>query len=317
MKCYKIIIILFCISVIAPAADEQLNPPDKENKGIMATIALVYQTTRNAVRYAYDELMYIYELRDNVKAIGTFIEKTNDNAVSFYDYSSKLWTDPQNVIVTMRRLENIFDGAENLVFQTTYGFDGALANAETAWDNAAGPVLMPQTDEILKHTGDMLTTVKIHPINKEGSEYSSQINLDKNSQDIKMMQLSVALASDAIAKARAYQNWAIKATQNIGDIEKKFQDSKDNSVLATDMQALWYTLEGVNAKNKLLEHQISELTITSALLGVKVYELSKKKYKEKVIYNGYNSFYLQFAHSPHRKIMEKRAKDEVWNWNNK
>jgi len=310
----KVLLLIATIVMSTAAADETIKPPDKENKGIMATIALVYQTTREAVKFAYNELQYAYDVRDNVKALGAWFKKSRESAVTLYDYSSKLWTDPQNVFMTMKRMENIFDGAENLVFSTAYEFDAALSDIEDSWDKAAGPVLFPQTDKILAYAEDMMISAKMLPNSVSEADKNSPVAtvLDENDQDVKVLQLSIALAADAIAQSRAYSKWTEKEMENIGSIEKRFEDAEDESVVSKDMQALWYSIEKTNTQSKLLQHQTNELAVSTGLLGFKVYRLSQKKAVEKASVNTLRSFALEFKNNPYRQKMIAKAEKEKW-----
>jgi len=293
---HTILILCTAISIICAAEDlidrpENMDKPSKEEKGILATIVLVYSKAREAVKYAYDEIMYWREIKTSYNTMKQWFDKTKRNAKSLFNESTKLFTDPKDVFTTLDRLEYIFDGVEYMWWSVPEELDKHLLNLENDFDALQ---LAPNTDEVISF---IETTFELdqfkNPDTKQNrtlayikkQEIPSQTLYDNyyRFQETATIEALKLVTSSAIAKSEMYKHWTEKAWAKIAETEKEFADVK--GVNGLSMAGCWYAVEAGNVNNKVLYHNLEDTKMLQAMLSLYLFDMTKQRTAELAVVN--------------------------------
>ena len=271
--------------------------PQKNEKGILATLALTYVKVRNACRDAYDEIMYWRDVYNTYETMRGWFERNKRNISDIYGEACRLVTDPGDIYATVDRMSQIFDRIDYLAVYETRNFDRIMSNLETNTDNAITGAIRPFTGTTFSFFDALLEGNAFNPetytrgnperVERFGSDEESILNRyigqrqiiseipKENWPDYRLLEASNLIASSAMAKSRMYQNWAMKTTENVSTIDQKMSDLR--AVNEVEMGGSWYALENANANNKLLEHSLEEVKVLQGLLGVDMWHLSRRR----------------------------------------
>lgn len=275
-----------------PAVDrpKNLDPPSKEEGGILTTLVSSYMAVRNAVKFTYDEIKYFERMYDTYESMGLWFERNKRRVDDIFDATTQLVTDPEDVFTTLRRMEGIFDRVDYLVLYETHKFDAILAGGENLWDaatarnNAYTGLIVPNTEGVLSYiealfTGnpaptqdeyDRMTPEDWDAWNQNhiAQERINSLNKDAWPEE-KARRASVLIASSAMAKSAAFSKWSLRANQNIAELDGKLAGVK--GVNQQSLAAAWYALENANANNKRIQHSAEELKALLGILGADLY----------------------------------------------
>ena len=295
-RCFLIPFLLIAITVGGFSKGEPLidrpknmDEPTTEEKGILSTLVLIYTKTRDAVKFAYDEVQYFKDMHRNFKNMQAWFDRAKDRGEYLWDKSSELFTDPQNVFVTLDRLEDIFDHIDFAAWAVPRELDRILARTELTYDNIitgvpASAGMVPNTDEALEYIDSKFGFNYLPDSdNKKYGKYIRKIDAAKENgsalfPEEKIVQASKLVAASSMSNSSMYRQWALKTSQNIPRIDKNFTGVKGAN--GQELAACWYTIEQNNANNKLLMNHLEELKVLQATLGVYLYETSTYRSNE-------------------------------------
>jgi len=276
---------------------QNMDAPSKNETGILGTMVLIYTKTRDAVKDAYNEVMYFKEMYNNYQQMKNWLKRAQTRTTNIWDKASDLFTDPKNVFVTLDRLVDIFDNIDYAVWAVPNELDHILAKTEFTYDKIVDGIpsggMLPNTDEAIEYVDYKFGLNRLPPDTNDpvNGKYVAQLAAAKaNGQQFPeedMVTASRLIASSAMANAEMYRNWALQASQNIPNTEKNFasvQGANGNS-----LAACWYAIEQTNANNKLLANHLNELKVYQAMLGIYVYEVSDQRTQELQFKNAFNS----------------------------
>lgn len=267
--------------------------PQKNEKGILATLALTYTKVRNAVRDCYDEIMYWRDVYNTYEDMKGWFERNKKNIDDLYGEACHLVTDKGDIFATLSKMENIFDRVDYMTIYETRQFDHIMSNLEYNTDNAVLGAIRPFTGETFSFVDALLESNAFNPEtyskNKEDLKPDEQKVLNnyigqrkivseipkENWPDYRLQEASNLIASSAMAKSRAYNNWAMQTASKVQNIDQKL--SKLKGVNEVEMGSIWYSLENANANNKLMEHSLEEVKLLQGLLGVDLWYMSKRR----------------------------------------
>jgi hypothetical protein len=272
--------------------------PQKNEKGILATLVLVYTKVRNVVRDAYDEIMYWKDVYGTYQTMTDWFKKNQGQIQSIYGEACKLISDPGDIYATFSKMTAIFDQIDDIRIYEAREFDHLMAQMEGNVDNVVVGAVRPFTGATFSFVDALLegnafnpqTYLKGNPDVKLAApttgedsmlqSYIGQRNIvsavpKQNWPDYQLLEASNIIASSAMAKSRMFQNWSMKATSNVTAIDNKL--SKLQAVNELEMGAGWYALENANANNKLLEHSLEEEKLLQGVLGVDMWYMAKKR----------------------------------------
>ncbi len=321
----KLLLVFFLasISFSAEVSHPQDNtPPTKEEQGILHTLVSIYSVAREAVKFAYDEIAYFERMFDTYDKMTNWFNRGKDKAVNTWDLADKLVTDPQDIFVTLDRLEGIFDGIDDLYLNEPYKLDWILAEGEYWWDRAARRnneygtgVIAPNTQAVLDYVEALFISSELPPLseaakdrftNEEVALYekkriiSNQLSsMVADSWDYeKVRKASVSLASASLANSAVYTRWSMAASNSIARTDALFNDAK--GVNQKSLEATWWSIENTNANNKLIQHKTDQLRIAMALLGIDIFKMSEQKKEEYMQKNAGHKMRVEFLKQKER-----------------
>jgi len=278
---------------------KNMDEPTAEEKGILSTLVLVYTKTRDAVKFAYDEVMYFKEMKQNFTNMQAWFDRAKNRGEYIWDKSSELFTDPKNVFVTLERLENIFDHVDYAAWATPRELDKILAKTELTYDNIvtrstehAG--LIPNTDEVLEHIDKKFGFNRLPSADDTTNEKHIKKLDNLKTEGIRifpeeeLVTASKLVAASSMSKSAAYQKWAVSTSGKLPELDKNFSGVKGAN--GQELAACWYGIEQTNANNKLLANNLEELKVLQATLGVYLYEESDMRTKELQFKNTFSEF---------------------------
>ena len=149
-----------------PTIDKPKNfdPPTKEEGGILTTLVSSYMAVRNSVRFVYDEVTYFERMYETYDEMTGWFDKNKERVENLFDASTRVFSDPENVFTTLRRMERIFDAVDQLVLVEPRKFDYILSGGEKLVDVAAGRnnaytgFIIPNTEGVLKYVEALFTS---------------------------------------------------------------------------------------------------------------------------------------------------------------
>jgi hypothetical protein len=297
-----ILIILF--SALSAVADgvptvkpgETNDPPSKEETGILQALVSSYSAVREAVKFAYDEITYFERMFETYDHMTNWFNRNKNNVIGVWDDIDNLYNDPEDIFVTLERLETIFDQIDHLYMVEPYRFDKIIAGSEFWWDAAAKRnndygtgLIMPNTDAVLNYIEDLFYNGPPRALTEEQKNSMSKLDLERYDSQVrayeeispyvnknwpyeKVRKASMMIASSAMSKSGAYLKWSMDANQNVSKTDDLFKDVK--GVNQTNLAAAWYSIEGNNANNKYIRHSLEELKLLMGVLGMDIFEQS-------------------------------------------
>lgn len=287
-----LIVGVVCSDDLLPIPDvDNAKPPTKNEGGIISTLVLVYTKTRESVKFAYDEIQYFRKFKRDLDNVGNWFRKTAEQVQKTYDVGCRIWNEPTNVLVNLKRMEIIFDNTDDLIWNKPRELDRLIATAENSWDKFADGLLVPHTEQTLDYLEGIMGT------------------RDKNDAEYDLIKTTIHLTAEAMAESEMYEKWSEKQLENIQKLDSMY--STKTGVLETDLASLWYTIENANSRNKALKHQASELTLLTASLGWKLHDMSEKVGNERTTITGIRDFRMAMSNNPHREEMLKKIKNEM------
>lgn len=279
---------------------KNMDQPTAEEKGILSTLVLVYTKTRDAVKFAYDEVMYFKEMKENFQSMHAWFDRAKNRGEYIWDKSSELFTDPTNVFVTLERLENIFDHVDYAAWATPRELDKILAKTEITYDNIvtrstehAG--LVPNTDQALEYIDTRFGFNQLPSETDEvnGKHVKKLRELKENGMRVfpeeELVTASKLVAASSMASSAAYQQWALKTSGKLPETDRKFSGVKGAN--GQELAACWFGIEQTNSNNKLLANNLEELKVLQATLGVYLYEESDMRTQELQFKNNLSEVY--------------------------
>lgn len=316
--CYKsvswILIILISLSM---GGQDLINPPksgekdtsSKEEKGILSTLILMYTKTRNAVKYAYDEIQYWKSMKQTYDKMKMWFDRNGEKINQIASTAKKITTQKENVFEKLRRAESLFDQVEDVAFRESREFDRLITYMENDWDSLASHA--SRTKRFLPDVAQVLGVIEgIAGKTPSSKEVSDTIGVPE--QEIKyilpeqpLVASSKYIAASTIASSEYYQGWSAHALENIDSIDQKFRGF--NSVNQKEMQAAWYEIEQANANNNRISHSLQELKTYIAVLGVDVWKTSEERGNE------LQSSYINKEKSEHIISLRNREDEEYFN----
>ncbi|MBN1292357.1 MAG: hypothetical protein JXB48_11005 [Candidatus Latescibacteria bacterium] len=299
-----LIIVMIAVSGFAkgePIIDrpKNMDEPTTEEKGILSTLVLIYTKTRDAVKFAYDEVQYFKDIHRNFKNMQAWFNRAKNRGEYIWDKSSELFTDPQNVFVTLDRLEDIFDHIDYTTWAVPRELDRILSRTEITYDNivtgmAGSAGMVPNTDEALEYIDSKFGFNYLSVKNdKKYGKYIQKLDDAKEKgktvfPEEEIVEASKQVAASSMSNSSMYRQWSLKTSQNIPQIDKNFTGVKGAN--GQELAACWYTIEQNNANNKLLMNHLEELKVLQATLGVYLYESSKYRSQELNFKNTFSDF---------------------------
>lgn len=284
---------------------QNMDAPSKNETGILGTMVLIYTKTRDAVKTAYNEVMYFKEMYNNYQQMKSWLKRAQTRTTAIWDKASDLFTDPKNVFVTLDRLVDIFDNIDYAVWAVPNELDHILAKTELTYDKIVDGIpsggMLPNTDEVIEYVDYKFGLNRLPPDTTDPitGKYVAQLTAAKvNGQQFPeedMVTASRLIASSAMANAEMYRNWALQSSQNIPNTEKNFASVQ--SANGNSLAACWYAIEQTNANNKLLANHLNELKVYQAMLGIYIYEVSDQRTQELQFKNAFSeaSMYADLA----------------------
>lgn len=291
-----------------PTIDKPTNfdPPTKEEGGILTTLVSSYMAVRNSVRFVYDEVTYFERMYDTYDEMTTWFDKNKERVENLFDASTRVFSDPENVFTTLRRMERIFDAVDELVLVEPRKFDLILSGGEKLVDVAAGRnnaytgFIIPNTEGVLKYVEALFTSNEGLPLPDDEKAKMSQDEQDlfslynssrKSIQDVakndwpeeRVRVAASLIASSAMANSEAYNKWSIRANNHVIQVDKAFAGIE--GVNQNMMAAAWYGLENCNASNKRIRHSLEELKALQGMLGIDIWFQARKRTEELVFVN--------------------------------
>ena len=288
----KTIVLIIAISMApvsfaadnAPLIDrpKNMDAPSDEEKGILSTLVLIYTKTRNAVKFAYNEVMYFREMRQNFSDMQQWFDRVKNRTVAVWDKTSQLWTDPKNVFVTLDRLEDIFNNIDYNAWAVPHELDRILARTELTYDDISSSTKMtaamfPNTDEVIQYIDEKFGFDFLSNVDKSDFEAINKRRTARQAKEYKfpeedLVTASKLIAASTMATAEMHKNWAIQTSARMPKIDQSFESVKGAN--GNELAACWYSIDETNANNKLLKNHLEELKLLQATLGIYVYESS-------------------------------------------
>jgi hypothetical protein len=269
---------------------KDMSSPTKEEKGILGTLVMLYTKTRNAVKFAYNEVMYYREMRQNFSNMQKWFDRAKKRASNVWDETTQLIKDPKNVFYTLEKMQEIFDNIDYAVEAIPEELDNILAKTELTFDKIGSPTkeyaaMLPNTDEVLKYIDEKLGFNYLsNTADPEIAEYAKRRAQDQKNGSImnfpeeELVTSSKIVAASGMANAAMYQNWATKAYQNIDNTDNIFANVQGAN--GNDLAACWYSIDQTNSNNKLLRNHLEELRILQATLGIYAYQMSEDRMQQ-------------------------------------
>jgi hypothetical protein len=280
------------------SAESPQPPTNDSERGIIATTALIYTTTRNCVRYAYDEIMYWRE----IKAVAKRLKEWHEDNKSIGDRIDKTWA---KIIDGEDGWYGVLDNLVNITYdideyyKQAQKFDQIIAKTEWYYDQFSadkfyfqGDSLTPLFGAILPNTGQSLAfldkqvrrlpyfdSLSLYSINTKSSDqpYSVQFAVDPDTAQLDIDRLRDALtliASSTMSTSGAMKNWADVSAASLKEIDKKLKESEKQGILGPEFGASYYQLMNSNATNKSLYQNVAETKLGLTELGYKIFEIS-------------------------------------------
>lgn len=284
---------------------ENMDEPTKEEKGILSTLVLIYTKTRDAVKFAYDEVMYFKEMRRNFENMQKWFDRARERTEYVWDKSSELFTDPQDVFVTLQRLENIFDHIDYAVWVVPHELDRILARTELTYDNivtggqsSAG--MVPNTDEVLEYIDtkfgfNHLPSEKDEENGKHVQKLARLKERGHRFPEEELVTASRLVLASSMANSEMYRQWAIKTSSKTPEKDANFATVKGAN--GQELAACWYAVEQTNANSRLLMNHLEELKVLQATVGLYLFDFSDTRTKELEFKNSLSdvSMYMDIA----------------------
>ena len=306
------VLILFFVALFVSIAQgkhqELIKPPEdgkalekgttKGEKGILATMILIYTKTRNAVRYAYDEIQYWKNMKKSFDALKNWFER-NKQLVHQIPVKAKLiFTGKESAFKKLEAAEQMFDLIEEVGIRGPREFDHLLSKVETNWDTIASHqnklmrrfnMLTPSTDQVAdglqrffvsrgwvdsSSLTDMTASERARLLADLERERNQMEDLDTVMPEVQMQRVCELVSSSVLSKSEVYYAWAVNAVENADSVAAKFKRSGVSGVNATEVEIAWYGIETFQANSYRLRHGLEELKTYNALLGYDVWDLS-------------------------------------------
>ncbi len=262
---------------------DELKEPEKEEKGIMATMALCYVKCRDAVKSAYDEIQYWRGIKHSYENLKKWFKRNREKVVNLKECAVELFTDPGDLWAKLEKTEEMFDRFDDIAFYETARFENSLIRLETSFDYAQ---LLPNTVEVLRILDETFFNVNpehdktiaieqkedLEIIEKE-REYTEDIY--NEDEEKKIIEATKFLIASSISESNMYHNWAIRSVKHYNNLDSDF--SKYDGIKHVEMKAAWWELEDCNANNKKMRHMSAETKLYLAKLGLDLYEWQKKR----------------------------------------
>jgi hypothetical protein len=298
----------------APIIDrpKNMDQPSKEESGILSTLVLIYSKTRNAVKFAYNEVMYFKEMKQNFTNMQAWFDRATKRAECVWDKSSEIFTNPKDIFVTLDRMQDIFDHIDYYTWAIPDELDHILAKTEITYDDivsggthTAG--MIPNTDEVIdyidKKFGFNYLPSKDDSVN---GKYVARLQDEKDKKgrrfpEEELVTASKLVAASSMSNAAMYKNWSINASIKSTQTESKFNNLKGAN--GNELAACWYAIEQSNANNKLLMNHLEDLKVLQATLGIYVYDISDLRTQELSFKNNFSDFSMSID-----KALEKSSK---------
>lgn len=260
--------------------------PSKEEKGILTTLVMIYTQTRNAVKFAYNEIMYYREMRQNFANMQSWFEKSKARVEYIWDDATQLMKNPKDVFYTLEKMQEIFDNIDYSVEAIPNEIDLILAQTEITYDKSINggnnyfQTMLPNTDEVIKYVDNKLGFNVLDSNSSDPVIAGYAKRLAKDARDGKnvtfpeeeLVNSAKIVAAAGMANAAMYRNWAVKAYGNIDSLDRKF--STVTGANGNEIAACWYAIDQTNANNKLLKNHLEDLKVLQATLGIGVYGMS-------------------------------------------
>lgn len=271
-------------------------------QGLLEAMALMYASTRNAVRDAYDEVMYWQGLEKSFNKIDKWLSDNQreygDSKIANRQISMKkehLWN-------RLIKMESMFDGMDSSIFYEARKFDRALSaikdkrdsvtfklndnirNADistyyrverrpySAVDTSTNTTIEALDSVIGKIDEFYLTTSVVDKKLKNPDityAVKQKIKATRDSvPDAQLFDMTKMQIASSMARSEYYYAWSLNAMENMDSLDDRFARYK--SISQIDAQTAWYHLEAATAKNVKIRHSIEELKLYIANLGLDV-----------------------------------------------
>lgn len=322
MKILKIILILICFAAAEddmPVIDmpDNTDPPRPNETNHLATLGGIYVKVRDAVKYAYDEIIYFERMNEKRKQIGDLMKKTSMRVERIFDESAKLFTDPKSVWTTLENMEDIFDDIDNIYLEDFHELDNLIADQEDLYDaavnrnNAYTGYIIPKTHEILNYvealfqgkpyefTGEEIEKMTEEEFNTYKEYYLREQRLaaiiDTTWQDERVRKGSLLLATISLSKVGTQKKWIVNQLNQMRDLDEMFADI--DGVNPIELGATWWAIETNNSHNKLIEASLEEAKALQAYLGLNAYDVSKRRGRQLTMKKDFSEFATElYAH---------------------
>lgn len=299
----KYLIILIIIGVSygdeLPTIDSPVDTkaPEGHEGSILGTMTMVYSKVRNAVKYAYDEIIYFERMNEKRKQIGEIFKTASERTERIFDKTSNLFSDPKDIFTTLEKMEDLFDETDALYYRDYKDFDRTLSEGEYLYDKAVDRHntytgwIIPNTQGVLNYIEgffhgkpyDVINSEKEQWTAEELGEYEKYYKreealaqlIDENWSDEKVRKSTALIAASTLSNSGAYTNWTVNQANNVIALDEMFSDL--DGVNPIEMAATWYIIENTNANNKRILNSMEELKAMQALLSMDAYMVSKKR----------------------------------------
>lgn len=275
------------------------NPPTKEEHGIMSTLVLVYTKTREAVKYAYNEVMYYREMRQNFTNMQEWFKKSLTRAENIWDKATQLYNNPKDIFYTMEKMEDIFDNIDYAVQNVPNELDHILARTEYTFDKMGDAsdlylhTMIPNTDETIRFIDKKLGFDKIDSTSTDSlaAAYARRLAaIEKAGGNVhfpeeELVNSAKIVAAAGMANTAMYQAWAANTYGRIDSTDRKY--SGVSGANGNELAACWFAIDQTNANNKLLRNNLEDLKMFQATLGISVYEMSDERAQQLQAMNQY------------------------------
>jgi len=267
--------------------------PSKEEGGIMATMVSIYSVTREAVKFAYDEIIYFENMYQTYDKIKNWYKGNQARKGRIFDLADKIVNDPEDIFVTLRRMEEMFDEIDNLALQQPYELDKILSGGEFWWDQMAARnnqygtgLIVPNTQGVVDYIEGLFIqsssitipnsaesstdSLKIEQLLKRKKLIDEIASMDMSNWPYERIRKAAFLiASTSLSTSSQYLTWSMYANNSMRENQKNFEGIK--GINGNLMKSAWWSIETNNSNNKEILHQIELLKNMTAILGVDVF----------------------------------------------
>jgi hypothetical protein len=298
-------ILILALALAAGHAEDLVRPPatgstetsSKEEKGILASLILIYTKSRNAVRSVYDEIQYWKNMVRTYKMMEAWFNRNKQKLNEIVTDAMLVSTRKEDIFSKLKRADEMFSSINDVAFNETQNFDHTLATFERNWDSLAvhsrpAVRMMPTTDDVLSTIQTLFPSEQykeslgIPPVNSTAASQGPDTGLRLSERDSRLPEAGVAnisefVAASAIAKSEVYYGWSVNALGNVDQIGEKFKDFK--SINQKEMEAAWYGIEQINANCFRLRLSSEELKVYLGILGFDLWRNSQRRGDEEYV----------------------------------